>query len=390
MHKYVWPVLALAGLAAFVAWQGLVPYPDPHTLVGDAYRYVALAVQPFGSSDPLAHEPPFCWRILTPLLVHILPVPTLVGFWLVTTLSLAGATLALMWFLRGLGLSPEATIAGGLAFVCLMPATGFTLYADLLVDPLAFALLALALGCVVHRRGGLLLIALVLMALDKETALFGAAFALAWSWQQKDRLLLRWSLASLVGVLLVLAGLRVLLPSNQPYGLLETLAYWVVVPIAQGSMPERLLLALVGAWGVLLPLAMASPAFWRNRAFWLLWLFATAQVLVSSTIERVMVYAFPVVIAASCDTLASLAKRWNISQWWLWLPVLLLELSWSYTTGPIYPFTITSFHTFFMIGLLVAALVAAGSVWRQQQRQAEQIVPAWSSSLPASQSESHK
>ena len=320
--------------------------------MNDAYRYVAMAQQPFGSSNPAAHNAPFAWRLLTPLLVYLLPLPTLTGFWIVTLLGLAAATLALVWLLRGFGLPEETAIAGGLAFVFLMPATGFTLFDDKLVDPLAFALLTLALAACVHRRGWLQLLSLTLCALDKETALFGAIFAIAWSWQQRDRLLLRWSLASLFVVLAALTLMRVFIPASD-YNLSSTLFYVTVDSVVN---PIRLVLAFDGAWGILLPLAFASRWFRHCPAAWLLWLAATAQVCISYDIERVVVYAFPVMIAASCWTIETLAKSWHISRWWLWMPVFALELSWTYTYGPHYFFTLAPMRLAFLSLFAAAAL----------------------------------
>jgi len=354
MLKYLWPLVTLTALALFVNWQGHFPYSSTTDQLADSRRYLAMAAQPFGSPNPLAHQAPYLWRPLTPLLVWLLPLPLFDGFWLLTLIGLAGATFALMWFLQGLGLPRGAIIAGALAFIFLMPATGWTLYDDTLVDPLAFALLTLSLAACVHRRGWLLLLALCCCALDKEIAIFGAIFALAWSWQKQDRLLLRWALVSAVSVLAILGLLRLFMPSE--WSLSTMFVSLNRLYLAEGIEPGRLLLAMVGAWGVLLPLALASRTFWRTPAYWLLWLAATAQVLVSADIERVVVYAFPVMIAASGETIENLAKRWRLSRWWLWTPVFALELSWIYTAGPIYFFTLASLHLPLMGLCLIAAL----------------------------------
>src|SRR5262245_18373402 len=119
---WIWlaPLLALGALALYVRASGLMPTAGLGP-AGDHLRYIALAHQPFGSSDPLAREAPYAWRVLTPLLVWATPFGVATGFWLVTLLGLATATLGLEWFLSGLGLSRATAVAGGLCFVALMP-----------------------------------------------------------------------------------------------------------------------------------------------------------------------------------------------------------------------------------------------------------------------------
>lgn len=359
-----WPLLPLGVLAAFVAWQGHRPFLNVAFSLEDRYRYLALAEQPFGASTAFAREPPYVWRLLTPTLVHILPLPITTGFTLVTLVGLAGATLALVWLLRGLELPPSAAVAGGIAFVCLMPATGFNLYDGLLVDPLGFALLTLALAAAVHQRGIVLLVALVLCAFDKEVAVLGGIFAVAWFWR-RNLLYLRWSIACLIITLLVLFSIHSLIQGSRPYGLLGTALFVNQQALQQGLMGQRMLLATVGTWGILLPFACAAPRFWRTPANLLFLTAVTAQVLVSSDVERVVVYAFPVIIAACCCTIESLAASWRVSRWLFWLPVFALELSWSYTYAPDYFFTIKQGHTAEVVVLSLLTLAVLG--WRLWQ-----------------------
>jgi hypothetical protein len=101
-----------------------------------------------------------------------------------------------------------------LAFVFLAPATGFNLWDYMLNDPLSFALLTLALGCAVHRRGAVLVAALVLGVVNKEVNILAAVFAVAWAWQQRDRMMLRWALGGAVASVIVLAGIRLAIPTS--------------------------------------------------------------------------------------------------------------------------------------------------------------------------------
>ena len=108
--SYATPVVLVFVLALLVRHHGQLPYPDEEYADWDHIRYVAMAEHPF-SLGPLTQNPPFAWRILAPLLVHLLPLPPLLGFWILTLAGLIGAALSLVWFLNGLGLSALPAMA---------------------------------------------------------------------------------------------------------------------------------------------------------------------------------------------------------------------------------------------------------------------------------------
>jgi hypothetical protein len=197
-----------------------------------------------------------------------------------------------MWLMRGAGLSLPASVAGGLVFALLPAAAGFDLYDRWLVDPLAFVLLALACAAAVRRLPVLLVAAVAVGALDKETAVFGALFALAWCWRDA-----RMRRAALVALALCFAVLIALHVAIHP----TSTAYVVEVP----TVP-RLVTATWGTWGPLLPLAL--PALVRRPAHGLLALAATAQVVVSADVARVVVYGFPAVLPAAAMTAEAAAR----------------------------------------------------------------------------------
>lgn len=321
---YLAPIALLFVLALLVRGHGRIPYTAPIWVMnGVQARYLAMATHPF-SMEALVREPPFCWRILVPLIVHIMPVPAPTGFWFLTVLGLAVATLALEWFLRGLDLPPAAASAGGFAFVLLGPAVGFTLWDYMLVDPVSFALLALALGCAVHRRGPLLLATLLIFAAMKETALVGAAFGIFWAFEKRDWQLLRWAVSGLLGVIGIIAVIRLAIPASAPYSYLTEM--------------QTILSATVDAWNVLLPLAILQlihrPRVWRSLAFVSVLIIANAQLIIAANTQRLVVYAFPVVIAAAVFEIEYLAGRLQVSRWLLWVPALTLEFVWwAYRAG---------------------------------------------------------
>ena len=329
---YAIPLVSLLALAGVVRAHGQLPYPNISYITWDHYKYIAMAMSPLGA-DPLVHQAPFCWRILTPWLVHILPLSVTTGFWVVTVAGLALATLGLMWFLRALGLSHAAAVAGGLAFVLLPQATGFTLWDYMLVDPLALALQVIAMACAVSRRGPWLVCALALNAFAKETVLFAALFALSHALERRDWRMLRWSVIGLGVSGAILLGLHVAIQSGQSYSLLQQ---FQVVNAVYGKnvlfIVYRVVDTFGGTWGILLPLAVLqtlhAPRVSLRPSFFLLFLAATAQVLVAVNSGRVVVYAYPVVIAAALFEIEYLAAQYRFPRGLLWTVIALAQAPW--------------------------------------------------------------
>jgi hypothetical protein len=88
----------------------------------------------------------------------------------------------------------------------------------------------------------------------------------------------------------------------------------------------------VDAWNILLPLAILQiihrPWVWRSLAFVSVLVSVYAQLVIAANTGRLVVYAFPVVIAAAVFEVKYLAGRLQVSRWLLWVPALTLELVW--------------------------------------------------------------
>jgi hypothetical protein len=323
------PPAAILTLAAAIAILRTDSYPGSQPYF-DRWRYIALAQYPFGSSDPLTHQAPFSWRLLAPLIVHVLPLPTLAGFQLLTVTSLLAAVAALMWTLEGLGFGRSGMVAGGLAFALLGPATAYNLFDYALSDPLALALLGAAVAFALHSRGVAMVVSLALCAAAKETAVLGAAFALVLAWERRDRRMLAWSLAGAASTVLVLAAIRLAIHPNDVYNLAaqirDNLRWTKAEPI---RLTKRVLGPTAGAWSVLSPFIALQlihrTGVWQSRALSYLIVFATMQWLIGWDAERVVVYAYPAAIAAAVYHVQRLAGRLSVSVWALWLPLLGLE-----------------------------------------------------------------
>lgn len=306
--------------------------------------YLALARQPFGSADPAAHFAPYCWRIMGPLLVHLLPMPITVGFWLLTLSSLAGGTFALQWILRGLGLPRGAVIAGGCAWALLGPATGALIWSPFMTDPLALCLTFAMVGCAIHGRGRTLVLLAVLGALTKEATVLGAVFALLWS-ISRARHIRRASVMAIVGSLAMLFSLRLLIPNPAGpggYSMLDAIKIIYAPPpwapialdilVLSWFVALRSLQATVGAWGFLFPVVLALPwarLRWRSTLPWAGLMFgALAQVAIATDVERRVIFATPAVLVAACVAIERFASQLGRSRWLFWVPTLLAQAYW--------------------------------------------------------------
>jgi hypothetical protein len=329
---YLIPVAALLLLAQLVHAHEALSSTAWWT-EGDHARYQAMAEHPF-ADDPLVREAPYCWRILTPLIVSLLPFPTLTSFWIVTLIGLMGTTLALEWILAGLKLPTSAVLAGGCIFVLLGPATGGNFWDYAMVDPLALFCTTMLLGCAVHQRGPLLVVFAILGAFTKEITLLGVIFALVWAWR-RHRSLLPWCLGALSGAIGVLMLLRVLIRPDNTWSLFYYFQvtadhFGVSISVLLLYTCFRLIEGLPITWGVLLIPAVLQlrhpPRFWRMYPEFALFLAGTmAQFFVAADNARLLVFGFPAMLAACCFELEYLAARWNCSRWMIWTPILLLQ-----------------------------------------------------------------
>lgn len=113
---------------------------------------------------------PYTFRVLTPLLVHLLPLDTVGGFVVITVAGLWLCALVLYALLRTLPL-PHWPSAAGVALFLGSGATTRALTTPLYVDVLTYLTELAAFLCLQLRRERLFVLVLVLGVLNRETAL---------------------------------------------------------------------------------------------------------------------------------------------------------------------------------------------------------------------------
>jgi len=140
---------------------------DSFNLPGfDAHVYVAMAETP-----AFFTLPPWGWRVLTPWLVHALPVAAPRGFVLVTHAGLVLAGGLLFLFLRRLGCGPIASFLGVAGFAFARPVQAAVAYPFLVEPPTLVLLLGLLLAVESGLGAGPLAILATLCVASKEVTL---------------------------------------------------------------------------------------------------------------------------------------------------------------------------------------------------------------------------
>lgn len=320
---YLLPFLALAVCAAVIAQVGTAPFPD--SLVADDRRYMAMAAHPF-SADIFVRLAPYCWRLLVPLTVHLLPLPTLTGFWVATVVGLAVLVFAVMWLLDALDFSQTTVIAGGLATVLFGPMTFASLWDYRMVDAVSCALLTLSIAAAVRRHGLWLLAFLALGAAGKETIVFGVVFAVLWTLESRDRRMLGFACAGAVLVAAILLTIRFLVHPAMENSLPLLVGDVANMLWRQPAVAVTLLVGSVwGTWGLLSPFIAAQfiplTDVRRSRAVTYTLMAGTGQLLLAAD-ERAVAMVFPAAIVAAAYAIERFANHVQLPAIALWIPIL--------------------------------------------------------------------
>lgn len=330
--RLAWPgvVLTLAVLS-IVKVCGIVDYS-----VGiDGRYYLAMADAPFANT-PMVRSSPYCWRVLPSLLVHATGVPGNLGFTILTFATIACTPIALAWLLSGLRVSPASQRGVALLFATTGPIVGHLGLDSVRVDGPAFFLLTTACAALVNRRDVCFLVCVVLLACTKETVVLSVVFALSWTAMEADGR--RFGVA-VVGALIaafILLTLHLGLPSMVSAEYLTAIKslYW---PLSVRTIARRLLLATGSTWSVVLPLAALQvvdpPRVWRSAAFGLPLVLAVGQITFVLMTERVVVTAFPFVLAATALEIDFLiGDRDRLKTAW-WVGLAIAQVPWLLSFG---------------------------------------------------------
>jgi len=288
-------------------------FVKPWPVFGDASFYAAMAKDPFVFMTPQGYTGnAYGYRILTPLIVHALPLSADSGFWIVTIVSLLLSAVVLYLFLtQCFSLSHRMGILGQFLFL-----TDITIVYNVgnlrLVDPLAYLFLILGLYFAYSQMSVLFAITFPLGVVNKEIELILAPlYYLINNDRKLDLACLRKTVLLCAPGIVCFWALHVLIsgrieePSSSTATITANLAYsWLSRPVQSTGW-------LVFSWSLLWALAFLGYARYchEDRARRLVWLmpFVFALAIVYD-VSRMLAYGFPAMIAYSLCTVGAWSK----------------------------------------------------------------------------------
>jgi len=294
----------------------------------DHMVYLAMTRDGPGAPGP-ASTPPYCWRILVPMLARWSPMPPADSYLAIVVVSLAGTALCLYALCRRAGLPHAGGLAGIGLFLTIFWAVGLSLWNPLLVDAPILVLTAAGLVVLEHpgwppaRRRILVAAIMVLGALTKESILALTACVVLHEWRTDRSSIPRRvmvcaavaapALTALVVVRMAIQADPGLMPEFENYSLWTVFSVMVWNRLA--DLPRWAIEALVDPWGplVIVPLLVSAGRAWKWCAAFphrmALVLVAFSQTLVATSVGRLVVIACPVICLFAAEELWRRSRR---------------------------------------------------------------------------------
>lgn len=324
-------LLLLASSAFVWAREGFLHKPR-RVGSGDHAFYIEMAKGAEGDPARTA-DAPFCWRVLVPATAGALTrlgLGSNAAFYVLTNLSLFAFLLTLYLLLREFGFGHAPALLGVALGGLMQGAVRWYEYQYWMTDPAALFLIALCLLLIEREQTWSLVLAMIVAALVRETSVVVLPYYLVrlvrtrppWEAARRTALLA----AACLGAL---ALLRFAIPALEPDGL-GSVVREVLAQRRQQFWESQLYLLTLGSWGVLVPLALLSPAStWsalrrRPEALALL-LGVYASLIAANNTERLLAYALPAVLPLALGSLRDFAAAARVPWSALALAALALQ-----------------------------------------------------------------
>jgi hypothetical protein len=109
---------------------------------GDAWHYYSMALNPFNPKV----DAPFCYRILTPLIIYLLPMDPILGYWWFTVICISITSFLVYYYLKRLKFNMLYCFFGTMVFLIAIPNL-YLLFYTIFIDPLQY--LIFIIGCLI-------------------------------------------------------------------------------------------------------------------------------------------------------------------------------------------------------------------------------------------------
>ena len=263
---------------------------------GDAEEYFNMSYSPFEGKSP-----PFKYRILTPLIVYLLPINHLNGFIIINLISLFLTAMLLYYYLKKLDFRSKDSLIGVLFFL-LSPVVIFTMNDIVLVDALSFLLLLLTFYAILCKNDILYLFFLILGILNKETVLLTIPLFFLYKLENNKFIdTLKSTIFLLIPVFIVFIGIRFYVGFSSYYTLHlieENISFHLRHLNSIFYIPWEIYASFGLLWIICLLNLNKIENNFLNKSFYLLPIIFI-QLFIATDIFRMLFIAFPIIIPMS-------------------------------------------------------------------------------------------
>jgi hypothetical protein len=294
--------------------------------IGDHTYYIRLATDGISACEVA----PYCYRVLMPIVAGLLPLSVQISFQLITALCIWLTGVALFYLLKTYSFSTGFCLLGVLLYYSLGWATGFLFFYFWMSDSLGLLLLTLSLLCIRLKKDFLVVVLIVLGVATKEALLF--VVPLYYTLNARKVVDIRLAVKTLLiaipalATLLFIRNINIVTVTNR-YDYAEWFQHWatarangtvgVPLDLAPGvpdSLASAFILGNIATFGLVLFLPFLAVR--RNIdpliRFLPYLVLVNVQLLFAEATERLLIYAFPVVIILALNGLSQVASRFNI------------------------------------------------------------------------------
>ncbi len=330
-------VAIICALFVFVLARSVDPMTSTHPAFqagGDHLHYIAMAEEPGG-----LYQAPFCYRILTPTIVRLMPFGLADSFYFLSIILLVGTGVLVYYIVFETVGNNWLAMAGIAIFYSLSAGAKFCIYDFWLTEPALFFFGALSLYFLLRKHDIWFSITLAVAVLAKESALF--LLPLAYTIRAEslfDRKAATRALAVSVLPVAVYLGVRAAVPSLPQPSLIELFSTIGVDRLSSGFL-GFIRGGTVGTWGVLILALLAfsdrkgGRILLRALPFLIL---VYLQPLFAKNVDRLLVLAFIAMIPAAVESLRYVTARFRLTRWmaggYIVIPFILTALKSGYNS----------------------------------------------------------